>query len=213
MGQRTTGIYSALSAHWAYSSFQDAVGARNVRRFVATELLQAPAGRRLRLLDIGCGPADILEDLPDDIDYVGCDLSEQYIEAAQRRFGHRGRFFQGLAENLVLEGEKFDRILALGLLHHLDDPQATAMLRTASQALNPGGMLITFDGVFLPEQSIAARTLLRLDRGKHVRRQPEYLALAESVFGSGVTSVVRKDLLRVPYAHLFMQCRALTQSP
>src|SRR5689334_2036411 len=44
-----------------------------------------------KVLDIGCGPADILDYMPE-VNYTGVDLSPEYIDAAQKRFGSRGRF-------------------------------------------------------------------------------------------------------------------------
>ncbi|HMP52580.1 MAG TPA: hypothetical protein PKD05_13595, partial [Candidatus Melainabacteria bacterium] len=44
-----------------------------------------------KILDIGCGPADILEYLPDDIgEYSGFDLNQEYVNFASRRWGDRG---------------------------------------------------------------------------------------------------------------------------
>jgi SAM-dependent methyltransferase len=34
-----------------------------------------PSDRRLRVLEVGCGPGRNLDYLPDTIDYTGCDLS------------------------------------------------------------------------------------------------------------------------------------------
>jgi SAM-dependent methyltransferase len=44
------------------------------------------------ILDIGCGPADILKYLPD-VRYIGFDISQSYINAAVRRYKDRGTFF------------------------------------------------------------------------------------------------------------------------
>ena len=44
-----------------------------------------------KILDIGCGPADILNYLPD-VDYTGFDSNPKYIVAARKRFDNRGNF-------------------------------------------------------------------------------------------------------------------------
>jgi SAM-dependent methyltransferase len=49
-----------------------------------------------KVLDIGCGPGDILENLPA-VDYLGFDINLKYVEAAQERFGRRGRFFAAMS--------------------------------------------------------------------------------------------------------------------
>ena len=55
-----------------------------------------------RVLDIGCGPAPILESLPRDVEYVGFDPNSAYIDSARARFGARGRFFRSTATREAL---------------------------------------------------------------------------------------------------------------
>ncbi len=44
-----------------------------------------------KILDFGCGPADILKFLTD-VDYVGIDSNERYIQSAKQKYGSKGRF-------------------------------------------------------------------------------------------------------------------------
>jgi hypothetical protein len=59
----------------------------------------------------------------------------------------------------------------------------------------------------VPGQAWGARLLLALDRGRHVRDQAGYEALAHSAFDH-VESGLRHDLVRLPYTHLVMECTA-----
>ncbi len=159
-----------------------------------------------RVLDLGCGPADVLDYLPK-LNYTGLDNNPQYIESAQKRFGEKGRFWckdVGVAA-LGPERGTFDLVLATGIVHHLDDQQAVAMFDLAREALRPQGRLITFDGCYAPEQSPITRWLLGNDRGRFVRSEAEYRRLALGGFRN-VESHVRHDLLRVPYTHCIMCC-------
>lgn len=72
-----------------------------------------------RLLDIGCGPADILAYLPETVDYTGFDISERYIAAAQRRYGERGKFSVRPVSRIAEENGTYDIVIAIGVLHHL----------------------------------------------------------------------------------------------
>ena len=165
-----------------------------------------------RVLDLGCGPGDILSALPD-CEYVGVDVEERYIDAARRRFGGRGTFRCAALEHFVLEApESFDLVMANGVLHHLDDLRADAMLRLAAQAMKRDGRVVTLDGCYVQGQSRVARALLRRDRGKFVREVQAYLALAGAHFGD-VRSDVRHDLLSFPYTLLIMTCRRRRHDP
>ena len=139
--------------------------------------------------------------------YTGFDISPQYIASAQQRFGDRGRFYcddVGLA-SIERERGTFNLALATGVVHHLEDDQAVKLFSLARAALRPAGRLITFDGCYVPDQSGAARWLLRKDRGKFVRAREEYVRLASTSF-SKVEAHLRQDLLRIPYTHLIMRC-------
>ena len=96
-------------------------------------------------------------------------------------------------------------MLALGIVHHLEDGEATQLFQIGYDALKPGGKLVTVDGVWTRDQSQAARWLLARDRGEFVRSEKEYLGIASQVFGR-VKPSVRHDLLRIPYSHLIMEC-------
>jgi len=160
-----------------------------------------------RVLDIGCGPAPILEALPPEVEYVGFDPNPAYIDSARARFGSRGRFFRSAATREALSDlDSFDIVMAVGVLHHLDDDEAGELFSMAHEALAPGGRLITFDGCYRDGQSRIARMLLDHDRGRHVRTREDYLALAEGSFSS-VSIHLREDLLRVPYTHVILECR------
>lgn len=159
-----------------------------------------------KVLDIGCGPGDVLKFLPEVL-YTGVDISPEYIEAARSRFGQKGRFLCGDVGTVTIEQERgtFGLVLATGVLHHLDDARAARLFELASVALAPGGRLITYDGCYVTGQSPIAKWLLRSDRGKFVRTPERYQSLAGEWF-SCVEPNLRHDLLRVPYTHLIMRC-------
>ncbi len=203
MAQVTHGIRAILSSPLCYSLFQRLVGAERFRRlFVEREL---PKEKGLRLLDIGCGPADLLAHLPDDWAYFGFDASRAYIEQARRRFGSRGHFQARLIDEAIIgELEGFDVVLAVGLLHHLDDAQAVHLFHLAWKALKPGGVCITVDPVWHEQQHPLARWIIARDRGQNVRDASSYRRLAEQVFDE-VTTVLRQDMMLIPYSHLIMR--------
>lgn len=203
MAQITHGLKAVLSHPFIYSSFQILMGARPFWQNFAANSIQPFPG--MKILDIGCGPADILTYLPD-VDYWGFDINEKYINNAQTKFGRRGHFqcktlqFADLAQM-----PSFDVVLALGLLHHLDDLVAKSIMQLAFQSLKPGGILLTIDPCLEPSQSRIARFLIRHDRGQNVRDKAGYHAIAKLYFSDPQIEV--RHNIWIPYTHCFMQCR------
>ena len=193
-----------LSLPAGYRLLRRVVGGGGLwRTYLETYVAPVPGEKGL---DIGCGPADVLQYLPQ-VDYTGVDHSEKYIRSAQARYGNRGRFWCGDVSRVALEQERgtFSLALATGVVHHLNDTQASDLFSLASRALRPHGRLITFDGCFVPGQSTVARWILAQDRGKFVRSRAEYERLASAAF-SRVEGYLRHDLLRIPYTHLILRC-------
>ncbi|MBD9468871.1 class I SAM-dependent methyltransferase [Pseudoxanthomonas sp. PXM01] len=205
MSQVTHGIRSILSHPAIYDLTQNILGAGRSRKKLVKDYIRAEP--RDQLLDIGCGTAELLPYLPEDIDYVGFDLSPRYIEAARKRYGARARFecmdIADFDDDMVKDGA--DIVLAIGILHHLDDELAHALIDTAWSKLRPGGRLITLDGTLTDSQSGLARSLILRDRGQNIRSPEGYRALAGTDFSS-VHLTVREDMLFVPYTHCIMEC-------
>jgi len=197
-------LSSLLSLPAGYRLFQRMVGGESAWKTYLAEYVKPAPGEKI--LDIGCGPADVLDCLPA-VNYTGLDISPEYICAAKERFGSRGRFCCGDVGLAAIEGEQgsFDLVLSIGVLHHLDDAQAAKLFALARRVLRPAGRLVTYDGCYVSGQSRVARWLLAKDRGKFVRTREEYLRLASAHF-SKVEPHLRHDLLRMPYTHLIMRC-------
>ena len=200
MSQVTHGVRSILSHPAIYDLTQNILGAGRSRKKLVRDYIRAKPGDQL--LDIGCGTAELLPYLPGNIDYVGFDLSPRYIEAARSKYGARARFecmdIADFSDDLVKGGA--DIVLAIGILHHLEDTLAHALIHTAWSKLRPGGRLITLDGTLTDTQSALARSLILRDRGQNIRTPDGYRALAGEDFSS-MDLTVREDMLFVPYTH------------
>jgi ubiquinone/menaquinone biosynthesis C-methylase UbiE len=193
-----------LSQPAVYNAVQRALGSTaSHRRFVA-EHVRPAAGDRV--LDLACGTGRILGALPDGVSYVGYDVSPEYIDAARRKWGARGEFHCADVREVTVPSDSFQRVLMMGVLHHLDDESCATVLGLAARALTLDGRLVAVDGVRSEGEGRLARLLVRSDRGGHVRHEDEYAELAQPFFGC-VQVRRRDDLLRVAYPHVILECR------
>lgn len=203
MSQKTSGIHSILSASIVYNTYQRLVGARRHDRIIVSEYIKPRSG--FRVLDVGCGPASILETLTE-ADYLGIDLSPSYIDSAKARYGARGRFLVADAGDLIdLDEGPFDAAIALGVLHHTDDETAAGLFQSVAPVLAKDGAFISVDPCFRDGQSFIARFLINNDRGQNVRNEEGYKGLAQPFF-SNIRTEIREDLLRIPYTQCVMMC-------
>ena len=204
MAQRISGAYQLITIPAIYKALMFSLGAdRAIRRYVG-EVLQPSPG--MKILDVGCGPANILSYLPP-VDYTGIDLNEKHIAFARELYGDRGRFIVGnAAEDLKQEEETFDLINVSALLHHLSDHEAIALFGSLKRLLKPDGRIVTFDNVWLPRQRMAVTIINKLDSGINIRTPEGYLGLLSGL-GFDIRTRIFDDLLRIPYDHFVMIAR------
>jgi cyclopropane fatty-acyl-phospholipid synthase-like methyltransferase len=195
-------IRSVLAIPAAYNLWWNLVGGPGWAKVLVSEYVQPKVGARI--LEIGCGPGTIARYLPQ-AEYVGFDVSSKYIEMARKRFPQAQFVCERVSQFSLAKQHSFDVVLALGILHHLDDQEAGQLFKIAHDALKSDGKLVTFDGVFTNDQSAAARWLLARDRGEYVRNERGYVKIASQVFAN-VRPTIRHDLLRIPYTHLILEC-------
>lgn len=204
MGKNHLDLRFILASPLIYRLFSTMVGQGPARKVYVNDYIRPQAGDRI--LDIGCGPGDIVEHLPEGIQYFGFDMSPVYINAAQKRFGKRARFMcKQLDEEVIKEQELFDMVIAIGVLHHLDDNDGTRLFQLANHALNPGGRVVTIDPVFYSGQPQLEYWLVSRDRGEYVRYEDDYLRLIPAELKL-VKTDMRRGLLRMPYSLLVMEC-------
>ncbi len=196
-------LRSVLGIPGAYNLFRYLIGGIQLNnRFV--DLYMRPFSGA-RILDIGCGTGAILTQLSN-VDYVGFDTNHDYIAAATHKHGARGTFFcQSVTRATLGEFPAFDIVIAIGLMHHLNDTDAASLCELARSALTENGRFLTLDGCYVDGQSSVARYLLSKDRGEHVRTKTEYEKIVRNGFPV-VETYIHHDLLRIPYTHIIMEC-------
>lgn len=108
------------------------------------------------------------------------DIHPGYVAYARRR---RPRHRFEVADLCTWQGDgtRFDLALVNGVLHHLDDDAARALLRSAARALSPGGTLLVIEDVDLPGAGPGTRLVHGLDHGHHIRDASRWTSLVSQV--------------------------------
>lgn len=205
MTQVSTGLRSILNLPWAYKALQTLVGAGKFRRYFIEQYVRPRPGERI--LDIGCGPGEIMPYLPAGVEYVGYDISPEYIEWAKKRHGDRGEFIAArFQESDLSRHEPFDTAIVIAVLHHLDDDEARHLLSLLGRATRKGGRVITADLVSIEGQNPFAQMMVDWDRGRNVRQSAEYMALARPIFSEVKGEVIDQALIPRTLRSWIMEC-------
>lgn len=136
-----------------------------------------PAGREGRMLDLGCGPADIpiaLADAYRKIEIEAVDGAEAMLVlaraavAAEAAVSDRITLHQRRLPTTDLPAGHYDALLSNSLLHHLQDPQDLWL--TLAHCARPGARVLVMD-LKRPDSELAADILVET----HALDAPEVL--------------------------------------
>ncbi|HEX8322679.1 MAG TPA: class I SAM-dependent methyltransferase [Tepidisphaeraceae bacterium] len=178
-------LYHALR-HWL-------LGGLPFKEWVTLYGLDNPDGR---VADLGCGPADVLRYVQPENQprvYLGIDFDAEYLQRAQRlsqRLGLNATFVNldlaqlshdTFVQNRLVELLKrfeIDRVLLLGVVHHLDDAATRSTLNLLYSV--PGVQTVVTQDVVVVPGATVNNLLAARDRGQHVRTEVEYNRLLAS---------------------------------
>src|SRR5512135_1180172 len=117
-----SGLFAILRRPAVYDFVQWLFRADRNRVWFVENHLRVSEGERM--LDVGCGTAEILRFLPR-VDYVGYEPNPDYVDAARAAHGAAGTFHAGLFDEAAAAAlAPVDIALVSAVLHHMDDAQA-----------------------------------------------------------------------------------------
>jgi len=201
MSQKNKGIYSLLSNTFFYSLVQRVMSGTSFRKKIVKKYITK---HNVKVLDIGCGPAEILDTLPK-IKYYGFDINPIYINSAKRKYENKGKFFCKKFTNKNTKYlPKFDHVLLLGVLHHLSDQEINKLMPNIKKVLKRKGNIITLDNIFINKQNFIAKFLIQMDKGENVRSKTGYLNILKNHFKKINSKIYHQKF--IPYTWFVANC-------
>lgn len=189
-----------------YDLFQSVVGSVNFRtKFVRKNISNF---RFSSVLDLGCGTASTISLIPNGVQYVGIDTSEEYLAKAKNRSGDLDPTLinasiadKSWVSKIHFEGETLS--LALGIFHHIDDAQLESTLRNLSESLQVGSKVVSLDPIVDAQSTRLASWFARNDRGRYLRTAETYFNTFEKA-GFRMEFEVQRNQFRIPYDLILM---------
>jgi len=202
MSQKTKKLYRTLSHHFLYSFFQKIMSGTSFRKRIVNKFITKS---NIKVLDIGCGPAEILDSLME-VDYFGYDINPNYINYAKKKYKKKGKFFcKKFTNKDIKKLPKFDHVLLLGILHHLESQEIKKLLKLIKKVLKKEGSIITIDPIFIRKQNRIAEFIIKMDRGNNVRDKKGYIKLVRNYFSKVKSEVYHQKF--IPYTWFVMNCK------
>lgn len=199
-------IYKILEFPVVYDFYQNLVTAKNASTTLFKNFIDT--SEDFIVLDCGCGTSKYRE-LIDAKKYIGLDFNSSYIEEARSKFPHDTFKVVNLTNLQTTDYEKVDRIILLGIIHHLDNNESMVLLDKLYSLLTENGVIYTLDPLFVSVEKTSDRIanfIASKDRGQYVREEKEYLKLFSFKIEK-IEKTVFNNLLKIPFYHLGLSIR------
>lgn len=203
MSQRKNQIYNFINNPLIYKIIQYVMSGTSFRNSIIKKNIRKS---NLKILDIGCGPAQILEHIPQ-CDYYGYDIDQRSIQYAKKKYRQKNYHFycKKFNKTEIKKLPKFDFIIFFGILHHLSNKEADKMLTLCKRIMKKNSKLLTEDPILIEKQNVIAKFLIEKDRGTNVRQKKEYINLLKKHFKKIKNKVTHQFF--IPYTWFTTICR------
>jgi len=200
--QKNSFFYKLLSHHYVYFLSQKIMSGISFREKIARLYIKK---QNINILDIGCGPAEILASL-NNVNYFGYDINSNYINYAKKKYLSKKPklYCKKFTISEVKKLPKFDVVLLFGLIHHLNNQENKNLISLCKKVLKKGGFVLTEDPILIKKQNFIARKLVELDRGANVRTEINYIKLLKSNFKVVKSKIYHQSF--IPYTWFVTRC-------
>jgi 2-polyprenyl-3-methyl-5-hydroxy-6-metoxy-1,4-benzoquinol methylase len=139
-----------------------------------------PENKNIKILEIGCGFGRYLKYIKDrDYNHItGIDISKEQIEAAKKSYNLDDVHVADAIEYLTTINQKFDVIMLLDVVEHLDLEYALELGSKVYQSLNKDGILIMQTPNGLSPLSLYRYGDMTHVRAMNVQSSQQYLSLS-----------------------------------
>ena len=202
MSQRKNQIYNFINNPLIYKIIQGIMSGTSLRNSIIKKNIKKS---NLKILDIGCGPAQILEHIPQ-CDYYGYDIDNRSIQYAKKKYHQKNYHFycKKFNKTELKKLPKFDFIIFFGILHHLSNKEVYEILKLCKKIMKKNSKLLTEDPILLENQNVIAKFLIKKDRGLNVRDKQEYINLLKKHFKKIKNKVTHQYF--IPYTWFTTVC-------
>ena len=202
MTQRKNQIYNFINNPLIYKIIQGVMSGTSFRNSIIKKNITK---NNLKILDIGCGPAQILEHIPK-CDYYGYDIDRRSIQYAKKKYYQKNYHFycKKFNKTELKKLPKFDFIIFFGILHHLSNKEVHEILKLCKKLMKKNSKILTEDPILLENQNVFAKFLIKKDRGLNVRDKQEYINLLKKHFKKIKNKVTHQYF--IPYTWFTTVC-------
>lgn len=148
-----------------------------VKKIIARFFEQSSGIAGKSVLDLGCGTG-ILAPLVTQSGYFGVDVDEGLIKYAKKK--HPGYLFETVDATKLRLGKKFDYIMVVGVIHHLNDTGVKKFIKTIDIHLKRGGKVLIIEAIPpIFKWNFLGTANRKMDRGAYIRRLGDYVKFTE----------------------------------
>ncbi len=203
MSQRTSKIYNLINSPLFYIFFQKIMSGTSFRKKIIIKNIK---NSKVKVLDIGCGPAEVLNYIPNSV-YYGYDIDPRSINYAKKKYKDKNHHFfcKKFGKSEIKKLPKIDYVILFGIVHHLNDEEVKNLFELCKKVMKKNAVLLTEDPILIKNQNPIARFLIKNDRGMNIREKSNYLKLV-NVYFKNIRAKITHQFF-VPYTWFSTICK------